>query len=69
MRRVLYALRGEEWRIDAYILMRKTADKSGWNEGFERLEGSLLGYLDWQNDFHIEQYRRHFKPSAQDKMK
>jgi hypothetical protein len=67
MRRVLYALRGQEWRIDAYILLRRTGDKSGWNERFERLEGSLLGYLDWQNDFHIEQYRRHFKPSAQDK--
>jgi hypothetical protein len=63
-RRILYALRGEEWRIDAYMLLWETADKSGWNEGFERLEGSLLGYEDWQNDFHMEQYRRHFKPSG-----
>lgn len=55
VRRVLFALRGEEWRIDAYLLLWKTADKSGWNEGFERMQGSLLGYEDWQNDFHIEQ--------------
>jgi len=68
-RRVLYALRGEEWRIDAYILLWTTADKTGWNEGFERLEGSLLGYEDWQNDFHMEQYRRHFKPGAQNNKK
>jgi hypothetical protein len=58
-RRVLYVLPGEAWRIDAYILLWRTAEKSGWNEGFERMEGSLLGYEDWQNDIHIERrYRR-----------
>jgi hypothetical protein len=63
IRRVLYALPGHEWRIDAYLLLLKTAEKSGWNEGFERLEGSLLGYEDWQNDFHIEnRYRSAKKP-------
>lgn len=51
---VLYAKKGEEWRIDAYILLKKTAEKSGWNEGFERMEGSLLGYEEWQNDIYIE---------------
>ena len=56
IRRVLYALPGEEWRIDAYLLLWKTAEKSGWNEGFERMEGTLLGYEDWQNDYHIEHY-------------
>jgi hypothetical protein len=54
-RRVLYALPSEQWRIDAYLLLWKTAEKSGWNEGFERIEGSLLGYEDWQNDLNIEQ--------------
>ena len=55
VRLVLYALAGEEWRIDAYLLLlRKTAEKSGWNEGFERMEGSLLGYTDWQNDDHLQ---------------
>jgi hypothetical protein len=58
-RYVLYARSGEEWRVPAYMLLKKTATKSGWNEGFERMEGSLLGYEDWQNDVYIEQvYRR-----------
>ncbi len=56
MRRVLYALPGERWRIDAYLLLWKIAEKSGWNEGFERLEGTLLGYEDWQNDYHVEHF-------------
>jgi hypothetical protein len=58
IRRVLYALPGEEWRIDAYLLLWKTAEKSGWNERFARLEGTLLGYEDWQNDYHIEHFFR-----------
>ena len=53
-RRVLYALSSEAWRIEAYLLLWKTAEKSGWNAGFERMEGSLLGYEDWQNDYYIE---------------
>jgi hypothetical protein len=53
-RSVLYSTKGEEWRIEAYILLKKTAEKSGWNEGFERMEGTLLGYEDWQNDIYIE---------------
>jgi hypothetical protein len=52
-RRVLYALPHEAWRIDAYLLLWRTAEKSGWNDGFERMQGSLLGYEDWQNDWHI----------------
>jgi hypothetical protein len=60
-RRVLYALPGEQWRIDAYLLLWKTAKEAGWNEGFERMEGSLLGYEDWENDFHIEQHYRKAK--------
>jgi hypothetical protein len=54
IRRVLYALPQQAWRIEAYLLLWKTAEKSGWNAGFERMEGSLLGYEDWQNDVHIE---------------
>jgi len=49
----LYAKRSESWRIDAYIAMLNAAARSGWNDGFERLQGSLLGYLDWQNEAHI----------------
>jgi hypothetical protein len=48
---VYVALRGQEWRIDAFILLREVMEKSGWNEALERFEGSLLGYEDWQNDW------------------
>jgi hypothetical protein len=39
-------------------MLQDTAAKSGWNEGFERMQGSLLGYEDWQNDIFIEQCYR-----------
>jgi hypothetical protein len=53
MRWIFYALPSEAWRIDAYILMKKTARISGWNDGFELMEGSLLGYTDEQNSIHL----------------
>jgi hypothetical protein len=40
----LYALPDQEWRIEAFLLLLKTAEVTGWNEGFERMEGSLLGW-------------------------
>lgn len=49
-RRLLYALRGEEWRIDAYLDLWRMAEEIGWTEELERQEGSLLGYKDWQTD-------------------
>jgi|SRR5262245_9044185 len=52
---VLYALPGQEWRIEAFLLLLDTAAKTGWNPGFERMEGSLLGYEEWQNDIFMEQ--------------
>lgn len=55
---VYVALRGEEWRIDAFILLRDVMERAGWNEALERFEGSLLGYEDWQNDWWIEFRRR-----------
>jgi hypothetical protein len=59
IRRVYYALPEEQWRIDAFILLLETAAKSGWSEGFERMEGALLGYEDWQNDIFIDRiYKR-----------
>ena len=57
-RRVLYALPQQAWRIEAYLLLWESAAKAGWSEGFERMEGSLLGYEDWQNDIFIEQIYR-----------
>ena len=58
MRWVLYSLPSEVWRIDAFILLKHTASKTGWNEGFERMEGSLLGYAEWQNDIFSERSKR-----------
>jgi len=68
-RRVLYALPGEEWRIDAYLLLWKTAEKVGWGEGFERLEGSLLGYEDWENDAFIDWQKQRKQAAVTDKAK
>jgi hypothetical protein len=58
MRIVMYALPHQEWRIDAMILLMDSAAKCGWSEGFERVQGSLLGYEDWQNDIFIEKIYR-----------
>jgi hypothetical protein len=50
----MYALPEQEWRINAMLLLLDTAVKSGWSEGFERMQGSLLGYEACQNDIFIE---------------
>lgn len=44
LRRILYAVPSEEWRIEAYQTLWRLADKHGWNDGFEKMEGFLLGY-------------------------
>jgi hypothetical protein len=52
---VYYTPKGEEWRVSAHKLIEKASGKSGgWNEHFERLEGMLFGYEDWQNDWWIK---------------
>jgi hypothetical protein len=56
IRSVFYTLNGEEWRIPAWKLIRSAAQKSRWNADFERLEGMLLGYEEWQNDWWIANY-------------
>jgi hypothetical protein len=54
-RTVYYTPKGEEWRIPAHKLINNASGKSGgWNEHFERLEGMLFGYEDWQNDWWIK---------------
>lgn len=50
LRRILYSLTSESWRIDAYILLLQIAGRTGWNEALERFEGALLGYEEWQSD-------------------
>ena len=58
LRTVYYTLRGEEWRIDAWKLISKVAAKEGWSNTFERLEGMLFGYEEWQNDWWSERLRK-----------
>ncbi|WP_244106467.1 hypothetical protein [Burkholderia anthina] len=52
---VLYTLKGEEWRITALELIRQHINLQGDGcENMERLEGALLGYERWQNDWWID---------------
>jgi hypothetical protein len=53
-RRIYYTTKGEEWRIPASKLLWDAAARAGWNEYYERLEGMLFGYEDWQNNWWIE---------------
>src|SRR5262245_10676715 len=54
-RSVYYTPKGEEWRISAHKLIEKASQKSGgWNDHYERLQGMLFGYEDWQNDWWIK---------------
>lgn len=57
IRHLFYAHPSEAWRIDAYVMMAAAAAKAGWSEGLERLEGSLLGYEEWQTDAYLEHLR------------
>ena len=45
-RGLYYSLPSEEWRIDAFLLLRRQLEFVIWSEGMERMEGSLLGYTD-----------------------
>jgi hypothetical protein len=56
-RTVYYTRIGQEWRIAAWQLISRASRKTGWNENFERLEGMLFGYEDWQNDWWIDDLR------------
>ncbi|WP_231735481.1 hypothetical protein [Novosphingobium sp. CCH12-A3] len=54
---ILYALPGEEWRIQAMLDLVLSEDP--WTFEQERRQGELLGYADWMNDYWLEQiYRR-----------
>jgi len=62
LRYVLFALPGEEARFHIVrTLMRALHSGSGWNETCERVEGTLLGYSDEENDAHCA---RNFKRVA-----
>ena len=65
MRYVLVSPKNESWRINAYILLQKTAGMVGWSEPLTRLQGSLLGYSDQENDEYAECVRnRKFSQDA-----
>lgn len=57
-RTVYYTRKGEEWRIPASKVLWEAAAKSGWSLDFERLEGMLYGYEEWQNDWWIDDLRK-----------
>ena len=50
-REVYFTLPGDEWRVDAHRLLYEVGLKTRWNDTLERLEGRLLGYEEWQNDW------------------
>ena len=53
LRYVFYALPGEEWRIQLMIVLKRALHSGGgWNETCERIEGTLLGYTNEENDIH-----------------
>lgn len=56
MRRLLFALPGEEWRFERYIALMDSM-REGWSDEKERQEGTLLGYSDAENDAHIARLR------------
>jgi len=57
LRTAYYTPKGEEWRIQAFRLIRGAQRRGGWNDTLERLEGMLYGYEDWQNDWWAEHRR------------
>jgi hypothetical protein len=54
LRTIYYTCKGEEWRVPAWKLIKDAAAKSKWSRDFERMEGMLFGYEEWQNDWWIE---------------
>jgi hypothetical protein len=62
--RVFFARRGEEWRIDAHLLLWRQLEHGSWNETLERLDGILLGYTDAQNDWWIAHWRHNHASST-----
>ncbi|WP_407105185.1 hypothetical protein [Hansschlegelia beijingensis] len=51
VQRTCDAAPGEEWRFDAYDAMLARLKSEGWSAELERLQGTLLGYEDWQNNW------------------
>jgi hypothetical protein len=54
-RRLLYALPGHEWRIDAMLTLLNELE--AWSEDHERRSCELLGYEGWQIDYWLAHHR------------
>jgi len=53
IRHVVFALPDQTWRIHAWkLLCVEFGTTNRWNETLERIQGSLLGYSDAENDEH-----------------
>ena len=54
-RRLLYALPGHEWRVDAMLTLLN--EPGAWSDSRERRFGELLGYEGWQIDYWLTHRR------------
>ena len=52
---IYFALPAEAWRIDSMKELRRS---DHWSLGHERREGELLGYADWQIEWHLDNLKR-----------
>jgi hypothetical protein len=48
-----YARQGEEWRVEASVLLLDLLHRGAWCPQLEWLQGKLLGYTDEQNRYHL----------------
>ena len=63
---VFYALPGEEWRTQLMIVLKRAFHSGrGWNETCERMEGTLLGYTNEENDIHCARAFKRSEPDEQ----
>lgn len=53
-----YTLPNEEWRVPAYCLLLDMLDKRGWCSHLEWFQGTLLGYTEEQNQYHLSRRGR-----------
>jgi hypothetical protein len=53
-----YALKGQEWRVEAYSLLLELLHRGAWCSQLEWLQGKLLGYTDEQNSYHLSKRKR-----------
>jgi len=53
MRRLCFALPGEEWRFERYFDLMDSLSE-GWSHEKERRQGTLLGFSAAENDAHIK---------------